>query len=190
MSEQYTYENYFTPYVKNFAKIQLSDDRRKKLSTAIGLQIAKREKEKGRKLLDIEVNNYRKIYMQTSGDLVLEQHLELGEVVKFDKIFDENRISFINDLLPNKKIDIVTFEYGLFPMVYKKTYRKTIFVCMLNKNEFMICGMASPKLIDMYSKSELVMSPYFRSKGKAAFFGFERLSPITTSLGNFIELIK
>jgi hypothetical protein len=185
-----TYENYFIPNIKNFVKITLSEDRRKKLATAIGIKIKATELKRGRKLLDIEINNFRKTYMQTAGDLVLEQHLRLSNLVNFDKIHDENRISFLNDILPSKNIDIVTFEYGLFPMVYKKTYRKTIFVCMINKTEFYLCGVAKPETVNGYSRTDLLVSSYFKSQGRAAFFGFDKLSPITGNLGDFMKLIS
>jgi hypothetical protein len=190
MNEQFTYENYFTPNMGKFIKVTLNEERRKNLATTIGNRMKAREKVKGRKLFDEEIKNYKKTYMQTAGDLVMEQFLGLVNVVKYDKIFDENRISFLNDVLPNKKIDIVTFDHGLFPMVYKKTYRKTIFVCMLNKTDFYICGVGSPQTIDAYSKADLILSSYFKSKGRAAFYGFDRLTPLSSDLGDFMRIMK
>jgi hypothetical protein len=190
MNNQFTYENYFTPNLSRFIKVTLNSDRSKKLATTIGTRMKEREISKGRKLFDEEIKNYRKTYMQAAGDSIIEQFLGLTNVVKYDKIFDENRISFINDVLPNNKIDIVTFDYGLFPMVYKKTYRKTIFICMLNKRDFYICGVGSPQVINAHSKSELIVSSYFKSKGKAAFYGFDRLTPLSQDLGDFIRIIS
>jgi hypothetical protein len=189
MNGQFTYDNYFTPNLNRFVKVTLNGDRRKNLATTIGGRMKAREIAKGRKLLDEEIKNYRKTYMQTAGDLVMEQFLGLVNVVKYDRMFEENRISFLNDVLPNKKIDIVTFDYGLFPMVYKKTYRKTIFICMLNKNDFYICGVGTPQTIDAYSNTDLILSPYFKSKGKAAFYGFDRLTPLSSDLGDFMRII-
>lgn len=190
MSGQFTYENYFTPNLGRFIKVTLNESRRKNLATAIGTRMKAREITKGRKLFDDEIKNYKKIYMQTAGDLVMEQFLGLVNVVKYDQIFDENRISFLNNVLPNKKIDIVTFNHGLFPMVYKKTYRKTIFVCMLNKTDFYICGVGSPQTINAYSNTDLILSPYYKSKGRAAFYGFDRLTPLSPDLGDFIRIIS
>jgi hypothetical protein len=190
MSSIFTYDNYFTPYVNKFAKVTLDTDRRTKLATVIGNRIKEREKSKGRKLFEQEITIYRKTYMQTAGDLVLEQHLGLYNIVDYDKIFDDNRISFLNQAVPKKNIDVVTFNYGLFPMVYKKTYRKSIFICMLSKTDFYICGVGTPNIIDMYSRSDLLVSDYYKARGKSGFYGFERLTPISSDLGDFIELIS
>jgi hypothetical protein len=117
-------------------------------------------------------------------------------VYHFKNIPEINQIIIINDYqftikeATNNKIDIVTFDYGLFPMVYKKTYRKTIFICMLNKTDFYICGVGSPQVINAHSKSELIVSSYFKSKGKAAFYGFDRLTPLSQDLGDFIRIIS
>ncbi len=189
MSKRYTYDNYFNPHISRFTKITLSGDRRKKLATIIGNRIKMRETLKGRKLLDDEISYYKKVYMQTAGDLVVEQFLGLENVVDFNQVFDDKRISFLNNLLPTKKIDVVTFSYGLFPMVFKKTYRKTIFVCMLDKNDFYICGVGSPETINIYSNSDLVVSNYFKNNGRSAFYGFDKLTKITPDLGEFLKLI-
>jgi hypothetical protein len=190
MKGQFTYENYFTPNAGKFIKVTLSEGRRKKLATTLGARMKSREQLKGRKLFDDEIKNYKKIYMQTAGDLVLEQHLGLANVVKFDEIFNDRRYSFLNNVLPNKKIDVTTFDYGLFPMVYKKTYRKTIFVCMINKVDFYICGIGSPKLIESFSNTDLLLSNHFKSIGKSAFYGFEHLVPLSSDLSDFMQLVS
>jgi hypothetical protein len=190
MSAQFTYENYFTPNLGKFIKVTLNEFRRKKLATEIGGRIKARELSKGRKLFDDEIKNYKKVYMQTAGDLVLEQYLGLTNVVKYDEIFNERRYSFLNNVLPKNKIDVSTFDYGLFPMVYKKTYRKTIFVCMISKTEFYICGVGTPKTIETFSNTDLLLSSYFKLNGKSAFYGFEHLTPLSPDLGEFVRLIS
>lgn len=190
MSTQFTYENYFTPNVGKFIKVTLNEYRRKKLATEIGGRMRARELTKGRKLFDDEIKNYKKVYMQTAGDLVLEQYLGLADVVKFDEIFNERRYSFLNNVLPKNKIDVTTFDYGLFPMVYKKTYRKTIFICMISKTEFYICGVGCPKTIETFSNADLLLSNRFKLNGKSAFYGFDRLTPLSSELGEFMRLIS
>jgi hypothetical protein len=60
---------------------------------------------------------------------------------------------------------------------------------MLNKNDFYICGVGTPQTIDAYSNTDLILSPYFKSKGKAAFYGFDRLTPLSSDLGDFMRII-
>lgn len=188
MNNQYTYKNYFTPFIKNFFKVELSVDNRKKLATMINNNIIQKQIVLGRKLNDNELLTYKKTYMHIAGELILEQHLKLSGLVKID--MGEKNTSFTQELNKKNKVNIITFEYGLFPMVYKKSYNKTIFISMINKNEFYICGIATPHVINTNSKSALIISEYYRTIGKSAFYGFERLTPITQNLGEFIKLIE
>jgi hypothetical protein len=189
--EHITYDNYFTPNINKFVKVNLDVDKYNSLSKLILLRIRDRENKIKRKLNENEVKIYKKIYMKTAGDLVLEQLFNLHNIVKFDKIFDEeNKISNLNTLIGKNIIDVITFDYGLFPMVYKRTYKKTIFICMVNKKEFYVCGIGSPKLIEGYSNSKLLKSDYYRLNGKTCFYSFDRLTPLSNNLGDFLRLIS
>jgi hypothetical protein len=182
------YKNSFEPCINTFKKVQLNDVKRKQLSTKIIQLIKQDEVKKNRELNESEIDYYRKLFMQIAGDLVIEQFLDIS-IVDLNDILNVKK-SQINKLLSRGEIDICTFTYGLFPLVYKLTYRKTIFVCMLpNKKDYYICGIGTPLIVSGYSDKNLLLSNTLRENNRAGFFGFSRLLPIPTNIGDFIRII-
>lgn len=188
MTNQITYDNCFVPYIGKFKKITLNDDHANKLATAVGRMIRSHEKQLNRKLNAQEIEKYKKIYTQVSGDVVLEQLLEL-DFVDYNNIIPGQQ-SFISKITKNTNVNVVTFSYGLFPLVYKRTTKKTIFVCMVNKKEFYVCGLGEPNIVSGFNTQSLVMSERLRELNKSAFYAFYYLKPITNDLGNFLKITK
>lgn len=186
MTTQISYDNCFTPYLKQFKKITLDKTHEKKLATAVLALMNNEQKRLNRKLNSNEIENFKKTYMQIAGDVVLEQYLGLN-FVDYNNITDIKK-PYINKMIKDGNIDVCTFSYGYFPLVYSKTYRKTIFVCMVSKTEFYICGMGRPNIIDGYSKPELVMNERLRSYNRSGFYAFYHLDPIPDQLGKFLTL--
>ena len=189
MEKILTFSECFDPYISKFTKITLDKEHESKLAGAISAKYNKREA-KNPPMTEIERNSYRKLFLNIAGDVVMEQYLDL-DFVDYDKISFGLKEPFINKIITNKKIDIVTFNYGNFPLVYDKTYKKTIFICASpeNKRDYYICGLGTPKMIDGYSKKELVQSEYYRNMGKSAFYAFYNLQPIPNFMYDFNELI-
>lgn len=189
MEKKLTFSECFDPYISKFTKITLDKEHEGKLAGAIGALYNKR-KAKPIPISEVEKNGYRKLFMQVAGDVVMEQYLDL-DFVDYSKISANLREPFINGIFPGKKLDIVTFNYGNFPLVYDKTYKKTIFICALpnSKRDYYICGLGAPNMIDGYSKKDLVYSEYYRNKGKSAFYAFYNLQPIPNFLYDFNALI-
>ena len=184
-----TFNNCFDAHINKFKKIVLDKEHETKLASAIGGLINKRKQLKRVPLSDTELNDYKKLFMQLAGDVVMEQYLDL-DFVEYGNITTRINEPFINKILPGKKIDIATFSYGNFPLVYDRTYKKTIFICAKSKKEYYICGVGEPKMIDGFSKKDLVMSDYLRGKGKSAFYAFYNLKPVPNFLFDFHELIR
>ena len=142
----------------------------------------------GSRLWPVSRENHPKPFMKLAGDLVIEQFLDIS-IVDLNDILNVKK-SQINKLLSHGEIDICTFTYGLFPLVYKLTYRKTIFVCMLpNKKDYYICGIGTPLIVSGYSDKNLLLSNTLRENNRAGFFGFSRLSPMPINIGDFIRII-
>ena len=190
MENTITFNNCFNAHISKFTIVVLDKEHEGKLVKAIGGLITKRKQLKKLPLSDLEIKDYKKLFMQLAGDVVMEQYLDL-DFVDYDNITSRINEPYINKILPGKKIDIATFAYGNFPLVYDKTYKKTIFICMSeNKKEYYICGMGDPKMIDGFSKKDLVMSDYLRNKGKSAFYAFYNLKPVPNFMYDFHELIR
>jgi hypothetical protein len=189
MDSKITYKNSFDPCINSFVKIELNEPRRRELATKINNLIIMDEANKKRKLYDYEVDVYRKIFMKLAGDLVIEQFLELSFV---DLNANLNiKKPEINKLLKNTEVDVCTFTYGVFPLVYKLAYRKTIFICMLpNKKDYYICGVANPMIVSGFSDKNLVLSSALKDNKRAGFFGFSRLTPLPNNINNFMRIIS
>lgn len=188
MTNQITYDTCFVPYIGRFNKVILDDDHATKLATAVGAMIRAHEKKLNRKLNANEIEKYKRIYTQLAGDVVLEQLLEL-DFVDFNK-FEPGQQSFITKVTKNNNVSVVTFSYGLFPLVYKKTMKKTIFICMVNKREFYVCGLGEPNIVSGFNTQELVLSDRLKELNKSAFYAFYHLKPITDDLGAFMRMTK
>ncbi len=188
MTNQITYDTCFVPYIGKFKKVILDDEHATKLETAVGRMIKAHEKSVNRKLNAPEIEKYKKIYTQLAGDVVLEQLLEL-DFVDF-RNFVPGQQSFIGNITKNNKVSVVTFSYGLFPLVYKKTTKKTIFICMVNKKEFYVCGLGEPNIVSGFNTQDLVLSDTLKELNKSAFYAFYHLKPITDDLGAFLNMTK
>ena len=188
MTNQITYENCFVPYIGKFKKVILDEKHSNKLATAIGRMIRAEERRLNRKLEPNEIDKYKKIYTQMAGDVVLEQLLEL-DFVDYNNIVP-GQPSFIGKITKNTNVSVVTFSYGLFPLVYKRTTKKTIFVCMINKKEFYVCGLGEPNIVSGFNTQTLVLSEKLRNLSKSAFYAFYHLKPITDDLGHFLKLTR
>jgi hypothetical protein len=180
-----SYKTCFDPYTKNFKKITLDANHSNKLTKAILKLIRCDEVRLGRKLNENEIGSYKKLFMRVAGEVVLEQFLKIN-FVDYENISSNQ--PFISTKF-KKNIDVTTFSYGIFPLVYKRTFRKTIFICMISKTEYYICGLGTPTTIGGYSKIDLVLSENLKNSGRAGFFGFYHLSPLTDNLGDFVKLI-
>lgn len=179
------YSNSFEPYVNKFNKITINQIEKNKLATVIANDINKKQIKLNRKLDDSEILAYKKIYMRIASEIIIAQLYRLHITIDYDKIFDKN-YSSIKTLVPNSNINIICFDYGLFPMVYGKTYKTTIFVCMLNKNEFYVCGLGSKDIVNGFSTPDLIKSEYHKNNGRAAFFGFDRLKRLYGKLNELL----
>ncbi len=188
MSHTINYQSCFDPYINKFKHVILDESRSNKLKKAIATLIEGKQKQLRRKLKDTEIADYKKLYMQLAGDVVMEQYLNM-DFVDYEN-FVNNKKPYLNTILRDGKIDIVTFSYGLFPLVYKTTFRKTIFICMMSNTEFYICGIGEPFTINGYSRADLVQSDKMRGSGRAAFYALYNLQPIPSRLGEAITYLS
>ena len=185
----FNYENCFNPYIKSFNKITLDKEHSEKVKSTILRLMNEKQRSLKRSLTDKEKESFKRNYMQIAGEAALEQFLDI-DFVDY-KTAGNHKKPFINKLLNDKgQVDTCTFSHGYFPLVYPRTYRKTIFICMVTKNEFYICGVGEPNIINGYTKQSLVQNEYLRSLGKTAFFGFDHLKPMPSDLGKFLNFFK
>lgn len=188
MNSKFNYDTCFTPFHSKFTKVTITPENDIKIATAIKKLMTQQEVRLRRKLTESEQLDFKKTFMKLAGEVVLEQYIDL-KFVKFDQVGSRTK-PFLNEMFKSN-IDIVVFSYGKFPLVFRNTYRKTIFICMLNKKEFLICGMATPLIVNGFSKGDLVESDSLRSRGThAGFFGFYNLAPLPRNAYSFKTLLN
>jgi len=188
MKAQITYDNCFTPYLNNFTQITLDTHHHNKLKNSILKLMNADQVALNRKLNQTEIDKYKKLYMQVAGEVVLEQYLEI-DFIDYDNVKNIKK-PYVNTIIKNGNVDVCTFSYGYFPLVYAKTYRNTIFICMVSKTEFYICGLGKPNVINGYSSNNLVLNDRLKENGKSGFYAFYHLDPIPSHLWSFITLMK
>jgi hypothetical protein len=179
------YENCFDPYVKFFIKITLEDEYDKKLATAISRLIHKEQINLGRRLTAEELKPFEKVFIQLGGEVVMEQYLGI-DFIDYENIGLDSSRPHMSKIYPN--IDITTFTYGFFPLVWKNTFRKTLFICRMSKKEYYICGVGTPGIINSFSSNSLVQSPYLK-KTKKGFYGFYHLKYPTEQIFDFTKIL-
>lgn len=126
--------------------------------------------------------------MQVAGDVVLEQHL--GAIFVNYKEIERIPKPYVNNIIADGNIDVCTFSYGVFPLVYAKTYRKTLFICMKSKTEFYICGLGTPSIVNSYSSKDLVMVDSLRDRDRSGFYGFYNLTPVSPNIRSFLKTVS
>ena len=88
-----------------------------------------------------------------------------------------------------KWVDVIMFNYNEFPIFYKPMYKKAIFICKISDTEFIVCGYATPRLVDSFHSKMLVTNQTIREQSNmSAFYGFDRLTPIPNNVYDFMNL--
>lgn len=67
-------------------------------------------------------------------------------------------------------------EYGLFPIIFKKSYSPEIMMIKVDDNHVDLCGLAMENSLNRYQSIELIKDRFLRERGtKTGFYGFEHL---------------
>lgn len=89
-------------------------------------------------------------------------------------------------------VGVKTVEYGKAPVVFKTNRDNQIIVVMTEKYAI-VCGVATPRILDTYSSLDLILDKNLRAKGnKVGFYGFDHLFVIRSKeeLNNFLNYKK
>ena len=76
------------------------------------------------------------------------------------------------------RVGVKTVKYGKAPIVFKRNRDYQIIV-VIKDNYALVCGIATPRVLDTYSTDELILDKNLRAKGnKTGFYGFDHLFTI------------
>ena len=172
---KYSYEEYVHPYVNKFSLIEVDDEyvnEIKKLSFNIALKNVMTEtnhkKDHGNELTRLRTG--------LIGEAALEKLLSIS-VIDWS-VGDSEKYNKPD--ITGYSVGVKTVEWGKYPVIFKKNDYPQI-ICIKNKNDnkVLICGLATPDILNKYQDDELIISENLLKRGvKTGFYGFKHLIPI------------
>lgn len=166
------YQNCVIPYLENFIKVVVPEDRINTIKMHITDIIKAKKNEKHHKY-DCHKEEKR-WFTGFCGEVAIEELLNI-EFVDFS--VGKSADYHIPDL---KKIclnvGIKTVEYGKFPIVPKNSYRPEIIILKHSDTYYYVCGFATIEILNKYQSDKLILSPELAKRGtKSGFYGFQYL---------------
>ena len=168
------YKDCIDKYQDNFTQIEVNDDVVSKVKNFVS-NIIKIKKNENHHIIDsgMEEKRWTTGYL---GECAVEKFIGI-KFVDFS-IGDSFKYNVAD--LKSLGIDcgIKTVEKGKFPIIFKKSYKPEIIVIKESETLFHICGLATKEVLNKYQSTELILSPYLKSRGtKTGFYGFHKLIP-------------
>jgi hypothetical protein len=117
---------------------------------------------------------------KVSGVIVLEKLLDI-ELLNWEKIKPSIYKPIIT--LEGKKIEVITFETGAFPIIPIVNKEPKLIVLMNANRKFWVCGFATKKVLNEHQDSNLLDD--YLTKDITAFTGFKYLN----KFNNYSELM-
>lgn len=170
------YYNCVTKYSKQFKEVLIDKEYLDKI-TEFAKLIIDRKKTEHHHLLDCN-QELKRFTTGLMGEAALEKLLGI-------KIIDwtiGDSANHHHPDIPNYKVGIKTVETGKFPIIFKKNWYSQIICIRSDKidNLVIICGLATPSVLNEFQSDELIIDPNLRKRGtKTGFWGFHQLRPIT-----------
>ena len=88
-------------------------------------------------------------------------------------------------------VDVIVFNYGEFPIFYRPMYKKAIFVCKMSDTNYVVCGFATPYVINSYHSKKLIVNQTIREQSNmSAFYGLEYLKKLPKNIAKWFEKLK
>lgn len=173
---KYSYEEYVYPYVNNFSLIEIDDAYADKISK-LSMNIMFRKIMEDHHKKDYGMEHIR-LKTGLMGEAALEKLLGINII---DWSVGDSR-NYNTPDIDGYSIGIKTVEYGKFPVIFKNNKYSQI-ICIkgieTNNNKVVICGLATPDVLNKYQDDELILSDNLRKRGiKTGFYGFQYLTPI------------
>jgi hypothetical protein len=178
-----TFKGAFDTHIKKFSRIKL--DERDIHNCVSYIRAVVKHKHNTTKL---NKNNekYKDMFTLTCAITAISKRIK-HPIMDYNNVNVEPLQQLRNSF--EKWVDVIMFNYNEFPIFYRPMYKKAIFVCKVSDTEFIVCGYATPRLIDSFHSKMLVNNQTIREQSNmSAFYGFDRLSPIPNNVYDFKNL--
>ena len=173
MKAPYTYETHVKPFSKHFSLIKFSNAELEKINKFVLAVINEKKKESHHK--KDNRSTYKRFFTGTLGELALEKYLGIEGIVDWS-VGDSKKYHRpdLNNIGINAGIK--TVEYGLFPIIFKKSHSPEIINISWKSKYVYICGLATVDILSNYQSIDLIKDERLRKRGtKTGFYGFEYL---------------
>jgi hypothetical protein len=169
----YTYDSHIKPFSKQFKRIRVSKQKISKIEDLVQRIVEEKQKESHHQI-DYK-STYKRFYTGLLGEAALEEYLGVEGIIDWSvgasAAYHQPDLKSIG-----LKVGVKTVEYGLFPVVFKKSYSPQIINISWKKEYVYICGLATPEILQQYQSIDLIKDTRLRARGtKTGFYGFEYL---------------
>lgn|SRR5690625_1444935 len=168
-----TYDTHVKPFGKNFQLVEIDPLTINRIDEFAKSIINEKQKESHHQM-DNKAH-YKRYYTGTLGEAALEKYLNVTGIIDWSI---GHSIKYHQPDLKGIGINagIKTVDYGLFPVVFKKSFSSEVIMIRWKERFVYICGLATPDIIHKYQSLDLIKDPRLRNRGvKTGFYGFEHL---------------
>ncbi|WP_062050363.1 hypothetical protein [Bacillus sp. JCM 19034] len=168
-----TYDTHVLPYKNQYQKVIIPEEKVLKIRDFVTDLIKVKEKENHH--LKDNRSHFKRYFTGMLGEAALEEFLGVTSII--DWSIGESKNFHKPDLQSlGIKAGIKTVEYGLFPVIFKKSYSPEIIMIKVSNHHIVICGLATSHILDKYQSIELIKDSKLRARGtKTGFYGFQHL---------------
>lgn len=159
-------------YAKNFVKVEIPEETRKKISVFVKDLIRVKKEEEHHKFDGR--HEEKRFTTGLMGEAALEILLGL-EIIDWNIA---SSMDFNVPDIPGYYVGIKSVEYGKFPVIPIKNLYPQI-ICIVTEKAVLVCGLADVNTLNSCQNDDLILDPYLRHRGvKTAFAGFDKLMPV------------
>ena len=172
---QQKFEEIVGPLMDEFIHIKIPASKMERIENFIIDLINEKKKEKAHQLNGS--NEEKRWRTGLSGEAALEEYLGIDIInwtVGKSSKYSKPDISKLG-------IGIKNSQWGNFPLIYKDNEYPQIICIQIGYDEVLICGIASPEVLNTYQDDDLVLD--WRARyygGKTGFYGFKYLESINS----------
>ena len=166
------YKTHITPFSNNFIKIKITKDNYVKASNFVKKLIIAKNNEPHHKIDN--GSQYKRFLTGTLGELALEQMFGINGIVDWEigSSFKYHKPDLKSIGL---KVGVKTVNYGLFPIIFNKSYSPEI-INIMYKEYIYVCGLATVDVLNKYQSTDLIKNSKLKARNtKTGFYGFEKL---------------
>lgn len=171
------FDNIVEPLIKDFIPCKVSQNTVDKIKVLVDSII---EKKKNEQHHIIDGDAEKKRWMTGfGGEAALEEFLGL-DIIDWS-VGNSEEYHYSDLRKAGYAVGIKSVEYGKFHVIFKKSFRPEIFVFKISDTNYLICGLGTVDVLNIYQDDDLILSPKLKARGtKTGFYGYANLKKITS----------